>query len=102
MATLTLVLVNPDDLGMETPVPPPIFEGICQDFLDVLVKETPVDTGNCRDSWEMTVTDLETTFFNSAEYSSFLDEGWSQQSPDGMSAPAQDALPNIIQDWVVA
>jgi hypothetical protein len=69
---------------------------ICDEVLSTLKDLTPVDTGLCRDSWEMDFDVEETTFTNDTEYASYLDEGWSDQAPDGMTGPLLAQLPSIV------
>jgi hypothetical protein len=76
-----------------------VFRDVCDEMLDVLRDLTPVDTGFCRDSWYMAFDSAETTFYNDAEYASYLDDGWSSQAPSGMTGPALDRLQGIIDGY---
>lgn len=75
------------------------FQSVCEELLDTLMDLTPVDTGFCRDSWSMDFSPASCTFVNDAEYASYLDEGWSQQAPNGMTKPALEKLPTIIAGY---
>ena len=75
------------------------FRDACDEMLDLLMDLTPVDTGFCRDSWTMDFSSDECTFYNDCEYASYLDEGWSQQAPNGMIGPALEKLPEIIRGY---
>lgn len=95
MSTVRLAIRRPD--GM----PEDVFIHSMEDFLQVLIELTPVDTGFCQDSWEMEGDEDLMVFHNNAEYSSFLDDGWSQQAPDGMTDPALAELPDIFDEWLL-
>ena len=93
MGTITLVI---DNATLE----PEDFEDLCDEFLDILMDLTPVDTGYCQDAWSITNQDDKgATFYNSAEYSSYLDEGWSDQAPNGITGPALDELDNLADKY---
>lgn len=94
MGTVTLVVRNRNNL------PKDIWEGICDDLLAFIQDITPVDTGYCQEHWEMNVTSTEATYYNSAEYSSFLDDGWSNQAPTGMTGPAREEFNNLVAQYV--
>ena len=93
MGTIAVTIVN-------TTLDPQDFDSLCDDFLDLLMDLTPVDTGFCQDSWSITSQDDEAaTFYNSAEYSSYLDEGWSDQAPNGITGPALDQLDDLVDKY---
>jgi hypothetical protein len=93
MGTVTLTIEN---FTLE----PTDFRDLCAEFLDLLMDLTPVDTGTCRDSWVIEGwAESEATFFNSPDYSSFLDEGWSEQAPDGMTGPALEQLDDLADKY---
>lgn len=94
MGTLTFIVKNRYSLS------PAIWEDICNDLLNFVQDITPVDTGYCQEHWEMDVSDTDATFYNSAEYASFLDDGWSNQAPAGMSGPAKDEFNNLVAQYV--
>lgn len=75
------------------------FRDVCDEMLDLLMDLTPVDTGVCRDAWMMDFSSDSCTFSNQTEYASYLDEGWSDQAPNGMIGPALQKLPEIIQGY---
>lgn len=86
-------------LTIERPIEIPIdaFESAIEDFLELLIELTPVDTGYCQDSWSIDIlTDDYAVLTNSADYASFLDEGWSNQAPNGMTEPALMELPDLF------
>lgn len=93
MPTISFSVSRPDDFPVEN------WEAAMQDLFDYLVEITPVDTGYCADSWEMDVDDDGAEFFNGADYSSYLDEGWSSQAPQGMIDPALDKLGDILSNY---
>ena len=69
---------------------------ICDQVFEFLQEVTPVDTGVCRDSWEMNWSPSDCQFYNPTEYASYLDEGWSKQAPNGMLRPAVQYLRNLV------
>jgi hypothetical protein len=75
------------------------FELLCEEVLAFLEEITPVDTGLCRDSWEMDFAEDECTFTNDTEYASYLDEGWSKQAPQGMIQPMLQELPSMVSGY---
>jgi hypothetical protein len=72
---------------------------LCEDIYQFLVEITPVDTGLCRDSWEQEVYTEYAIFFNPTEYASYLEDGWSQQAPNGMIKPLLDRLPALKSQY---
>lgn len=94
MGTVTLTVRNRWRLSGDD------WESFSEDFKELLEELTPVDTGYCQESWEMDVGDDQTTFHNSAEYSSFLDDGWSDQAPSGMTSPALDELDSLVEPYL--
>lgn len=95
MGTIRLAIRRPDD------IPDDVFINAMEDFYDLLVELTPVDTGFAASSWEVQLDADLAVFFNNAEYASFLDEGWSKQAPEGMTEPALAELPNIFDEWLL-
>jgi hypothetical protein len=51
----------------------------------VFVKETPIRTGNARRSTKLVKNEIQANY----PYASRLDEGYSRQSPKGMSDPTE-------------
>lgn len=94
MGTITLNISNTSKLS------PDNWDSLCEDFLNLLQDLTPVDTGYCQESWEFSNNSQSATFHNSAEYASFLDEGWSKQAPTGMTGPALDELPSLVAQYL--
>lgn len=92
MGTIRLAIERPDDII------PDIFIMAMDEFLNVLIELTPVDTGFCSESWDANIGDDNAVFFNSAEYASYLDDGWSQQAPNGMTEPALEQLADIFDE----
>ena len=75
------------------------WESVCEEVLKFLEEITPVDTGVCRDAWEMDISGDTATFTNDTEYASYLDEGWSSQAPQGMIQPMLQALKSIVNGY---
>lgn len=72
------------------------WQSICDQVFTFLQDVTPVDTGVCRDAWEMNWSPVDCQFYNPTEYASYLDEGWSSQAPDGMIRPAIQFLRDLV------
>lgn len=90
------------DISVTVSRPSDIFEDAfidaMEEFFSILVELTPVATGFCADSWGADISPDEATFSNSCDYSSYLDEGWSDQAPSGMINPALDQLPDLLDE----
>ena len=95
MGTIRLAIRRPDDLPID------VWLHSCEDLLDLLIELTPVDTGFCSESWEMQLDEDLVVYHNNAEYASYLDEGHSSQSPNGMTDPALEQLPDIFDEWLL-
>ena len=95
MGTVRLAIRRPDDIPVD------VFLHAMEDFQDLLIELTPVDTGFCSESWELQLDEDLAVFHNDAEYSSYLDEGWSKQAPQGMTDPALEQLPDIFDEWLL-
>ncbi len=88
----TLINSNPQEIDEDT------WIQICIEVFDLVVANSPVDTGNFRDSWEITeVAPGIIEIYNPVEYASFLEDGWSSQAPNGVLEPAIQRLPSIIR-----
>jgi hypothetical protein len=61
-----------------------VFEDMCNSVFDDIVNATPVDTGTCQAGWNIQFDDNTCVIWNDIEYTSFLEDGWSKQSPNGM------------------
>lgn len=75
------------------------FAEFCDEVQARLEELTPVDTGYCQDSWSQNWSPASCTFINDADYSSFLDDGWSKQAPNGMTAVVLDELDSIADNY---
>lgn len=93
MGTLTMVVRNTKGLS------PTLWEDVCNELLTFIQDITPVDTGYCQEHWEMNLTDTDCTYYNSAEYASFLDDGWSKQAPAGMTGPAREEFQTLVEQY---
>lgn len=80
-------------------LPEPEFEDLSREVFDRLVQLTPVDTGFCADSWEYDFQGDSCTFYNPCDYASYLDDGWSNQAPDGMTRPVLQELPALVRGY---
>lgn len=89
MAGIRLV-INTSQLSEEE------FTDVCEQLFDFIVELSPVDTGYFASQWDMDISYPRCTYINATPYASFLDEGWSQQAPDGITGPALDYLQDLI------
>jgi hypothetical protein len=90
----TLINSNPDNISVED------WASICEELFWIVVDSSPVDTGYFKDAWELNqISDDIWEIFNPTEYASFLEEGWSDQAPNGMLQPAMDELSSIISSY---
>lgn len=64
---------------------------------DKFVEETPVKTGNARRRTTLKETTTKSSIRADYDYARRLDEGYSKQAPDGMSAPTIDFIINEIR-----
>lgn len=90
-----LINSNPTEISDED------WENIVYEVFDIVVENSPVDTGNFKDSWE--VNQISNDIFeiiNPVEYASFLEDGWSDQAPNGVLGPAIQQLPGIIAGYI--
>lgn len=56
-----------------------------QDAFKEFVKDTPIRSGNARRNTKLNGSTIEANY----AYAKRLDEGWSNQSPDGMTKPTE-------------
>lgn len=69
------------------------FDRMVKDAHAFFVKETPIRTGNARRNTALVNNKrIEATY----PYAQRLDEGWSKQSPDGMTAPTEEHIQNVL------
>ena len=80
-------------------LPDDAFWPAVDDLLDILKGLTPVDTGLAQSNWEYRQVSGGAEFYNDTPYVSYLDEGWSDQAPNGMTEPALDNFPSIIKAY---
>lgn len=102
MSYVIFTLDNPRNAQGILKADPEVFQMICDEFGQVLIDLTPVDTGFCSSSWTWQVDSTSDfcTFVCECEYSEYLDRnpGWSKQAPRGMTGPAfKDYLPGIAR-----
>lgn len=64
------------------------LEVVPKEAYDVFVANTPVASGNAKKKTRITGTVIEANY----AYAKRLDEGWSRQSPRGMTQPTQEFL----------
>jgi len=69
---------------------------IAFEFLDGVIRLSPVDTGFFRSQWKLRLRGqgkkTRATIVNTAVYASFLEEGISNQAPNGMIRPVESIL----------
>jgi hypothetical protein len=61
-----------------------------------LKSKTPIQSGNARSKTRLSGTKIKSQY----AYAGRLDEGWSQQAPNGFTEPTIDELENIVDDLV--
>jgi hypothetical protein len=85
MASIEVTISNNMD------IPPDEFQALCEEIFNEIVDNTPVDTGECQSAWEISFPDDNTCeISNPTEYASYLEDGHSQQAPNGMVQVALD------------
>lgn len=91
----TLINSNPQEITADD------WESICNDLFDIVIENSPVDTGAFQDAWELTmISDDIYEISNESEYASFLEDGWSNQAPNGVLGPAIQLLPRLIAQQI--
>lgn len=76
--------------------PDEVFDQVVNEIFNMIVDATPVATGFAQSQWTLDIGDTDARIANDCEYISFLEDGWSDQAPNGMVAPALDALPDLL------
>lgn len=93
MPTILVTLENTSEL------PQDVFDDLVAEIYDRIVDRTPIDTGLCQASWQLVKVDKDTyELYNDTEYVSYLEEGWSQQAPDGMVEVTLAEIPEIMSN----
>jgi hypothetical protein len=69
------------------------IENLAKEAYDFWVRETPVRSGNARRNTRL----LGDTISADYPYARRLDEGWSSQSPQGMSRPTERFIRNQVR-----
>jgi hypothetical protein len=70
------------------------LQGIAKEAHDKFVAETPIRTGNARRKTRLQGKTIKADY----AYAQRLDEGWSKQSPDGMSKPTIEFIKDRIDE----
>lgn len=94
MPDISITISRPAD------VPPEAFIGAMEEAFQMLVDGTPVDTGTCQAAWVSDISDEEATFYNPTEYASYLDEGISDQAPNGIIDPVLAEIPDLFNEYI--
>lgn len=68
-------------------------EYIAEEAYKVWLKNTPVRSGNARRKTRLDRADIRAEY----PYAKRLNEGWSKQSPDGMSKPTEEFIQEYIR-----
>lgn len=91
----TLVNSNPQEISEE------VWANVCLEVFNTVLANSPVDTGEFLAAWQLNqlASDI-FEIYNPLEYASFLEDGWSDQSPNGVVGPAIDELPNILRAYL--
>lgn len=80
-------------------LPDDVFWPAVDDLLAIIEELTPVDTGYAQSNWRLRSSSGGATFENDTPYISYLEDGWSDQAPDGMIGPALDLFPDILKQY---
>lgn len=75
-----------------------LMEAVANEAFTRIYNRTPVDTGFAQSRWTMTVSERDFLITNDAPYISYLENGWSQQAPNGMVALTMNEIPQIIEE----
>lgn len=87
------------ELTNESGWPEDLFDEIVSELFDRIVERTPVDTGLCMASWEIQKIGVgRYQIYNPIEYVSYLEDGHSQQAPDGIVEPTLAEVPEIAAE----
>jgi hypothetical protein len=68
------------------------LDQLSEDAYKYFVSATPIKTGNARRSTDLSNNKIIADY----PYAQRLDEGWSKQSPDGMTGPTEDHIVNVL------
>lgn len=92
---VTLINSNPQEIDEDG------WANICQTLYEMIIDNSPVDTGNFKSNWQLNqlASDI-FEIYNPTEYSSFLEDGWSSQAPNGVIDPVIEKLPSIIRKYI--
>ena len=77
-------------------LPDEVFYPVMEEVFQQIVDTTPVRTGYAQEQWTYEDTGDGVAIVNECDYISYLEEGWSDQAPDGMVGPAMDAMPDLL------
>ncbi len=69
-----------------------ILKDVPEQAYDYFVAETPIRSGNARRNTRIRNTTIKADY----AYADRLDNGWSSQSPDGMTEPTIDYIDRLI------
>lgn len=90
-----LVNANPDEIDVE------VWTEICFEIYNIVLANSPVDTGNFMAAWQLNQLAPDVfELYNPLEYASFLEDGWSDQAPNGVVGPAIEELPGLLQSYL--
>lgn len=78
----------------------PLVDELANDAYQYFVAQTPIKSGNARRSTELDKTNSKTVIVGDYPYAQRLDDGYSRQSPSGMSKPTERYLEKRINTIV--
>lgn len=78
----------------QSEIPDEVFFPVLDEVFNMIVDATPVATGYAAGQWRLQGD----TISNDCEYISYLEDGWSDQAPDGMVGPALDEMPSLLRE----
>lgn len=75
-----------------------VIRSVSEEVFDKIVTRTPRDTGRAQDGWEFSFDDSSSraTISNEVPYIGILENGWSDQAPNGFVRITLEEIPDIV------
>ena len=73
---------------------------VMADALPKFKKNTPINTGNARKNTRLSQSKKNYVIQAKYPYAGRLDEGWSKQSPKGMTAPTERDIDDLVAQYI--
>lgn len=78
-----------------------ILQDFTTEFMNRLIRRTPIDTGRARNGWKHGKIDFTyIEVYNEVPYVVYLEEGSSKQAPNGMLRITMEEIPQILQEAI--